>query len=216
LLTINPTRLQDYSNRYFSLNVGTPLGNYSLVSATHIYQRSFSNALVLVNPTGTAYTVSLSGQYKNLNGATVSGSYVVSAYTGEVLMTTTQSQYSLSVSTVGSGSVTKSPNQASYASGSVVQLTAVPASGYTFGGWSGDLTGTTNPASITMNGNKAVTATFNAVAPSQYSLTVSVVGSGSVTKSPNQASYASGSVVSLTAVPASGWSFTGWSGGWQR
>ncbi len=45
-----------------------------------------------------------------------------------------------------------------------------------------------------------------------YTLTVNVTGSGSVTKAPDQAQYASGTVVQLTAVPAAGWVFSGWSG----
>jgi uncharacterized repeat protein (TIGR02543 family) len=39
-------------------------------------------------------------------------------------------------------------------------LTAVPAAGWTFSNWSGDLTGSTNPDTIIMDGNKTVTATF--------------------------------------------------------
>jgi uncharacterized repeat protein (TIGR02543 family) len=69
-------------------------------------------------------------------------------------------QYSLVVSTVGSGAIVKSPDQALYNSGTQVQLTAEPFSGWVFSGWSGNLTGTTNPASITVDSNKTVTATF--------------------------------------------------------
>ena len=117
--------------------------------------------------------------------------------------------YTLTVNVVGSGSVTKIPDQVQYGSGAVVQLTAVPVAGWVFGGWSGDLTGSTNPASITMNGNKTVTATF---VQQTYTLMVNVMGSGSVTKNPDQAQYSSGSVVQLRAVPAAGWVFSGWSG----
>ncbi|MDQ1279517.1 MAG: hypothetical protein QG670_779, partial [Thermoproteota archaeon] len=35
-----------------------------------------------------------------------------------------------------------------------------PAAGWSFSGWSGDLTGSTSPIQITMNGDKSVTATF--------------------------------------------------------
>jgi len=114
----------------------------------------------------------------------------------------------LTVNTVGSGTVTKSPNLTSYPDGSSVQLTAVPAAGWLFSGWSGDLTGSTNPASLTMNANKTVTATFVLA----RTLTVNTVGSGTVTKSPNLTSYPDGSSVQLTAVPAAGWLFSGWSG----
>jgi uncharacterized repeat protein (TIGR02543 family) len=68
--------------------------------------------------------------------------------------------YVLKANVVGSGSVTKSPNQVSYARGAVVTLTANPAAGWTFIGWSGDLTGSTNPTTITMDEDKEVNATF--------------------------------------------------------
>ncbi len=71
-----------------------------------------------------------------------------------------QSKYSLTVNVAGSGSVTKNPDQATYTYDQSVTLTAVPAVGYLFSGWSGDASGATNPLSLTMNGNKTVTATF--------------------------------------------------------
>ena len=40
------------------------------------------------------------------------------------------------------------------------QLTAVAAAGYRFDHWTGDLTGSTNPASISMTANRSVTAVF--------------------------------------------------------
>ncbi|MBD2722164.1 InlB B-repeat-containing protein [Hymenobacter armeniacus] len=120
--------------------------------------------------------------------------------------------FTLTTSVVGSGTVTKNPNQTSYASGTNVTLTASPATGYTFSGWSGDATGTTNPLTVSMTANKTITATFTAQ-PAQYTLTTSVVGSGTVTKNPNQTSYASGTSVTLTATPAAGFAFSGWSGG---
>jgi uncharacterized repeat protein (TIGR02543 family) len=121
----------------------------------------------------------------------------------------TQIEYTLTVNVTGSGTVTRDPDQATYHYGDVVQLTAVPATGWAFSAWSGDLTGSTNPTNITINGNKTVTATFTQI---EYTLTVNVVGNGSVTKNPNQATYHYGDVVQLTAVPAAGSSFSAWSG----
>jgi hypothetical protein len=68
--------------------------------------------------------------------------------------------YTLTLTQAGSGTVTKNPNLSCYASGSTVQLTATPASGYQFQNWSGGVTGTANPITVTMNGNKTVKATF--------------------------------------------------------
>ena len=47
-----------------------------------------------------------------------------------------------------------------YAESSEVTVTATPDEGYLFDSWSGDLSGTTNPESITMDADKSVTATF--------------------------------------------------------
>ncbi|MBN2006405.1 MAG: S8 family serine peptidase [Anaerolineae bacterium] len=120
--------------------------------------------------------------------------------------------YTLDVRVVGNGSVTQDPNAAYYLEGASVELTAVPDTNWHFAGWSGDLGGSDNPANIMMDGNKVVTATFTQEAPTFFTLTVDVVGSGSVTKSPSATTYLSGSVVTLQGVPATGWEFDSWSG----
>ncbi|MGE5494497.1 MAG: MBG domain-containing protein [Burkholderiales bacterium] len=78
------------------------------------------------------------------------------------------------VSPAGSGSVSKDPDVASYWEGRSVKLTANAASGYRFGSWSGDVTGTENPKTISMNGNKSVTANFIKT----YTVTLNVEGPG--------------------------------------
>ncbi len=122
--------------------------------------------------------------------------------------------YSLAVNIVGSGNVTVNPSNATYVNGTIVTLTALPAVNWTFNGWSGDLTGSQNPANITMNANKTVTATFGQPPPpgQGFTLTVIVVGNGNVTVNPFNATYASGTTVTLTAVAAVNWTFDIWSG----
>jgi uncharacterized repeat protein (TIGR02543 family) len=126
------------------------------------------------------------------------------------MATFTQNSYTLTVNVVGSGSVSLSPPGGTYLSGTVVQLTPQPAVGWTFSGWSGDLSGSGTPGSITMNGNKVVNATF---VQSEYSLAVTVIppAGGSVTPDKNPP-YHYGDVVTLTESPALGYSFAGWSG----
>ncbi|MGH7492779.1 MAG: InlB B-repeat-containing protein [bacterium] len=119
--------------------------------------------------------------------------------------------FKLTATTVGSGSVTLNPPGVNYSAGTVVTLTATPAAGFQFSGWSGNLSGSTNPANILMNGNKNVTATFTE-APAQFTLTANIVGSGTVTLDPPGGTYNSGTEVTLTANPAGGFQFSGWSG----
>jgi hypothetical protein len=114
--------------------------------------------------------------------------------------------YSLTVTPVGSGSVNLN-NSGPYYYGDVVELTAVPSTGWSFDYWSGDLTGSVNPTTILIDGDKAVTAAFT---QNMYSLIVATVG-GTVSYN-NTGPYYYGDVVELTAVPDLGWRFDHWSG----
>jgi len=119
-------------------------------------------------------------------------------------------EHALTVTVIGSGSVSKNPDQATYHYGDMVELTATPDAGWTFTGWSGGFTSTDNPATVIVNGSVSVTANF---VQNEYVLTVDVVGSGSVSKNPDQATYHYGDMVELTATPDTGYSFSAWSGG---
>lgn len=68
---------------------------------------------------------------------------------------------SLTVNTSGGGTVSKNPDQTSYAPNAVVFITATPNTGSTFLGWAGDASGTANPLSLTMNANKSIVAMFS-------------------------------------------------------
>ncbi len=116
------------------------------------------------------------------------------------------------LSTSGShGSIAKSPNQSSYNSGTTVTIQATADDGYEFTGWSGDLSGSTNPAMVTMDGNKSITANFVAVTPTTYTLATSGTN-GWIAKSPDRSTYDSGTTVTLQANADGGYEFTGWSG----
>jgi PKD repeat protein len=73
----------------------------------------------------------------------------------------TPTQYTLTTNTVGQGSITLDPTGGTYDEGTIVTPNAVPGSGWQFDNWSGDLSGTANPTTITMNSNKTVTANFS-------------------------------------------------------
>ena len=182
---------------------GTILDIYGLIVGPGqvINPGSLVSLSFTAKPTSGTSTIGLSDV-----GVTNETNYVPIAVTnGTVILR----DYTLSITLDGSGSVAKNPNQATYPYGTVVTLTATPNAGWTFSSWSGNLTGSANPTSITMNGNRSVTAHFT---QNQYTLTVTTDGSGSVTKNPNQAMYTYGQVVTLTAVPASGWAFSSWTG----
>ncbi|MFX1452204.1 MAG: hypothetical protein ACFFCM_15310, partial [Promethearchaeota archaeon] len=69
-------------------------------------------------------------------------------------------QYTLTVNVVGEGSLTLEPGGGIYNAGTEVQLTAVADTGWAFHGWSGGLSGYSNPATIVMNTDTIITAVF--------------------------------------------------------
>jgi hypothetical protein len=117
--------------------------------------------------------------------------------------------HTLTVSTQGQGTVALNPPGPTYPEGTSVTLTANPAAGWTFDHWSGALTGSTNPATLVMDADKAVTAVF---LQNSYTLTVNVTGQGNVALNPVGPTYPSGTSVTLTATAASGWRFDHWAG----
>lgn len=113
--------------------------------------------------------------------------------------------WTLSTVVVGVGSVS---GGGVYNDGATAVVTAYPAAGWLFDGWSGAASGTANPTSVSMDGDKSVTATFVEDTTTK-TLTVSVSGSGSVT---GGGTYTTGTTATVEAIPAAGWSFAGWSG----
>jgi hypothetical protein len=81
-----------------------------------------------------------------------------------------RTEYKLTVSEDGSGSVTVDPDQTWYTNGAVVTVTATATSPSIFSGWEGDLSGSTTPTNITMDGAKSIEANFDP--PGEVSLTV--------------------------------------------
>ncbi len=123
--------------------------------------------------------------------------------------------YPLTVNISGEGTVTEQVVQAkttNYEGGTVVELTPVPADGWEFVEWQGDLTGNNNPETITVDAAKEVTAVFEKI---KYSLTVNINGEGTVTEQVVQAKttdYEIGTKVEVTATPSEGWNFIEWQG----
>ena len=127
--------------------------------------------------------------------------------------------YSLSISSTDGGSVT-APGEGVfvYGNGTVVDLVAVPGTGYEFLEWTGDVSAIADiyaaETTVTMNSSYSITASFESGHPEPTAqLTVSSTSGGSATV-PGEGtfSYSLGAVVGLVAEAVTGYRFTGWSG----
>ena len=82
----------------------------------------------------------------------------------EITAVFVKKKYPLTIEVSGNGSVEekiiKQGKSTDYNSGTIVELTANPESGYSFLKWSGDLSGSTNPIQVTVDGPKTITAEF--------------------------------------------------------
>lgn len=135
--------------------------------------------------------------------------------------------YSLTVTTNGAGTVT--PGTGDHPARSLVSLTASPAPGNAFVGWSGACGGTAPTCTVLMDGDEAVIANF---APAQYTFSVEMRDSAGGNSTPGaivladvdgvyflscvnggtcSAPLPAGKLVTLTATPATGTVVT-WTG----
>jgi len=109
------------------------------------------------------------------------------------------------------GTITISPAPGAdglYSNGATVVLTAIPAQGYRFGGWSGDVTGQITSITVLMTANKNISVAFIKT----YTMNVSENPSNGGTVTPGSGTYDEDTNVVLTAKPATGYRFDHWSG----
>ena len=66
----------------------------------------------------------------------------------------------LTTNVSGNGAINRNPDLPSYVCGASVLVSALPAPGHVFTGWTGDVTGTQNPLSLSMTQDRTLTAGF--------------------------------------------------------
>jgi hypothetical protein len=137
----------------------------------------YTSSLSIAPTTGVVTSIPIYVVFNRPSPGTTSGK-ITHASTGaasvDVAVNGTAIQY-YSLTTITSptaGNITLSPPGGIYPSGSVISITAVANNGFAFNSWSGDLIGSANPVSITINGNRTITANFVEVACTDLSLNV--------------------------------------------
>ncbi len=113
--------------------------------------------------------------------------------------------YTLTVNDVNGGTIMLSPAGGSYEPGTEVTVTVEADETHKFIGWSGDLSGTTNPAKITMDSAKTIGATLEG---GYYRVELDAATNGSVSVTPPipaDGKIKGGTELTLTATPDPGY-----------
>ena len=154
----------------------------------------------------------------DLSGSTPARTIAMTSHKDVTAVFTPNTYYVLStdVAPGGVGGILRDPDLAAYLPGQEVTLTAVGGEGYQFGHWQGALSGTHNPAAVTMSADQSVTAVFvsDAGDVDLYRLDVSASpqAGGQVFWAPQQDIQRTDQPVTIVALPEEGYRFAGWSG----
>ena len=106
------------------------------------------------------------------------------------------------------GTTNPSPGTYVYNLGSQVQVTAIPDTNYEFANWTGDVSSTQNPVTVTMDADKTFKANFRL----KPKLTIQSSSYGTTSPVPGAYYYATGTQVQVTAIPDTYAIFINWTG----
>jgi hypothetical protein len=164
-------------------------------------------------------TEDLEGTSRPQGPAADIGAYELPAAAGPIALTVTRTGNG-SVSSTPAGISCGSACSATFTAGTRITLSATPAAGSIFTGWSGGGCSGTSTCALTLATATTVSAAF-ATAPVAVTVVRAGLGNGSIASAPAgiacgttcSASFPSGSAVVLTATATAGSVFVGWSGG---
>jgi hypothetical protein len=200
---------------------------YGVAYADNTFVAAGIGGLILTSPDGKTWTSRTSGTGNQLlSVAYGADSFVAVGAGGTVLQSVKAATHVLAIAAqgTGSGTVTSDPSgincgstcSASFTRRTAVTLSAAPATGSTFAGWSGGGCSGTGTCTVTINSDITVTATFSAI---PYTLSATIQGSGTVSGTgltcsgtSCSGSYPYNTNVTLTATPAGGAGFISWTG----
>lgn len=206
---------EDYYTPYSSISIEALGGN------EYRFKYDFQNvsipAYTVLNPGGEQVGIHYpsftpivsSNDYSYIHTGTPVVNTKIPIYSGGSLIFGTPPVYftlTVNSNNAAYGSVSRDPDLSMYPNGTSVQLTPVPAAGYIFVNWTGDLTGSADPATITMDASKTITAVFSS---SIYDLTISTNGNGT-TAPTGTVTATDGVPVSISATPDAGYEFNRW------
>lgn len=203
-------------NKVISITFNTDMDSTTINNSTFTIKQGTTVIPGKISPTAVAKTFTFKPSVDLLPFTTYTGTVttgardrfrtaMVSDYTWTF---TTIPQVTLSFSPVLSGNVS---GAGTFAQGSLVTVSAVPNTGFTFTNWTlnGTAVSTSSSYQFTMAGNKALVANFAAIPAGNFAVILSSnpIAGGITTGS---GPYTAGTNVTVTAAANAGYTFTNW------
>jgi arabinoxylan arabinofuranohydrolase len=215
------SRIACFDRLYYNKD-GTIKRVVQTVGPTKILKTNVTNGSILLNPPGGAYAdgtkvtltaISDLGFAFNTWSGDLSGSenpttIILNSDKSVSANYTVTPTCSLKIK-ASNGSVLLNPPGGVYNPGTVVSLTPEKDFGYAFNSWSGDLSGSKIPETITMNSNKNVTANFTSVPTYKIE---SKATNGIIVLNPLGGIYEKDTKVTISALQDFSYKFNGWGG----
>jgi uncharacterized repeat protein (TIGR02543 family) len=162
------------------------------------------------------WTYDASGTSKTIDVTMDSNKYIVASFVEEEEPDPEPTTYTVDTNVIsGRGTISLTPDKVEYEEGEDIVISANSDEGYTFDGWGGDVYGSENPKSITVNSDMTVEASFKRDEPDEVTLTLrsNPTEGGSVSMSKGDTlKVVKGREITVQAYPNQGYTFDHWSG----
>lgn len=220
-LVVNATFIEDISPKYtVTVGVNGPGTTSNPAPGSYLYPEGSEISVDAIPDSGAdfiGWTGDLTGMDNPLNFTVDDNVSIVANFEDSTVY------YELTMIVEGSGSTIPSVGTHVYEEGTVVDLEAIADVDWEFNHWEGDISGTSNQTSITMDSNKTVIANFTMIDTS-VTLTLNINGGGNVEVDTNDGTFYAtmltqqydvdiDTCITLTAIPVSvGAEFSHWIG----
>jgi len=141
--------------------------------------------------------------------------YVGTTPISDIAFQSSSTDRTITITQPAYGTIALTPVKSTYQLNDQVTASITVPDHYLLSGWTGDLTGTTNPLAFTVDKNYSIGATVTidpANPPAQSAISITQPVGATITLVPQQAVYNNGTSVSAQLVLQSGYQFNGWSG----
>ena len=220
-MTVNATFIEDISPKYtVNVSVIGPGNTINPGPGSYMYPEGSEISVSAIPDSGAdfiGWTGDFPGMDNPLNFTVNDNVSIVANFEDSTVY------YELTMIVEGSGSTIPSVGTHVYEEGTVVDLEAIADVDWEFNHWEGDISGTSNQSSITMDSNKTVIANFTMIDTS-VTLTLNINGGGNVEVDTNDGTFYAtmltqqydvdiDTCITLTAIPvAVGAEFSHWVG----